>query len=153
MHAEIVAIFLEVREHFPEIKDRVSLVRPYFELHFSSPGRAMPLADFDALLGREPELLYASRDQEYGISVLYAIDEEVTRGILAHEFAELVALEQGLEDHEAVDRVTVARGFGPELLLALENILAGRVERGFINGQDWRRRVKKLRELLAEPRG
>ncbi len=150
MNDIILTLFLEIRECFPEISHKVSLLRPYFELHFSSPGRAARLEDFEEILGLEPELIFTTSENVYGISVIYAVDDEVTKGILAHEFAEVLALEQGIEDHEAIDDLCVARGFGRELLLALQNILAGRVERAFIDRKDLEQRVTRLRDKIDQ---
>jgi hypothetical protein len=151
VNKETLNIFVEVGKSFAEIKDKVSLVKPYFELHFSSPGRAMTLQEFEEALGFKPELLFKSKENLYGISVIFSIDAEVTRGIIAHEFAELIAREKDIGDHEIIDDITVQRGFGRELLLALENILPGRVERTFIDTDDLRRRVNMLREKNIKP--
>lgn len=126
------------------------MLKPYFELHFASPGRAMKLEEFEELLGFQPEVIYKSQENIYGISAIYTIDDDVTKGIIAHEFAELLALEQGIEDHEAIDQIAVDRGYGWELLFALQNILPGRVERGFINREDLERRVNSLREKIGQ---
>lgn len=146
MEEEVLHIFLKVGESFNEIKERVSLLKTYFELHLSSPGMAMKLEDFERILGFKPELIYRSKENAYGISVIYTIDDNVTRGIIAHEFAELVAREKGIHDHETIDGICVEKGFGQELLLALESILPGRVERAFIDGGDLKRRINTLKE-------
>lgn len=150
MDEDLLRIFLEIRENFPEIKEKVSLLKPYFELHFSSPGMALKLKEFEGILGFEPELLYQGQEKVYGISVLYAIDDEVTRGIIVHEFAELTAREQGISDHETIDEISVKKGFARELLLALENVLPGRVERGFLDREDLEKRIARLREKLGQ---
>mgnify|MGYP003565909964 CR=1 FL=1 len=70
----------------------------------------------------------------------------MTQGIIAHEFAEPVAREKGIDDHETIDGICVERGFGWELLLALETILLGRVERAFIDKKDLKRRINRLKD-------
>jgi len=148
MEEEVLNIFLKIGESFEEIKEKVSLLKTYFELHVSSPGMAMKLEEFEKILGFEPELIYRSKKRVYGISVIYTIDDNVTKGIIAHEFAELVAREKAIDDHETIDGICVAKGFGWELLLALESILPGRVERTFIDKKDLKRRINRLRENL-----
>lgn len=146
MEEEVLNIFLKIRESFNEIKERVSLLKTYFELHLSSPGMAKRLEEFEKILGFKPELIYTSKENVYGISVVYTIDDDVTKGIIAHEFAELVAREKGIYNHETIDEICVEKGFGRELLLALESVLPGRVERAFIDGEDLKRRINRLRE-------
>ncbi len=146
MEEEVLNIFLKIGKSFDEIKEKVSLLKTYFELHLSSPGMAMKLKEFEKILGFKPELIYRSHKNVYGISAIYTIDDNVTKGIIAHEFAELVARENGIDDHETIDELCVEKGFGWELLLALESILPGRVERAFIDGSDWKRRINRLRE-------
>jgi hypothetical protein len=153
MHDIILTLFLEVRERFADINHKVSLLKPYFELHFSSPGRAAKLTEFRDVLGFEPELLFTGSENVYGISVIYAIDDKVTRGIIAHEFAEVLALDKGIEEHEIIDEICVARGFGRELLLALQNILPGRVERSFLNRKDLEQRITRLRTMFDKDNG
>jgi len=148
MEEEVLKIFLEVRGRFGDIKEKVSLLKTYFELHLSSPGRAMKLEEFEKVLGLKPELIYTAREDVYGISVIYTIDDDVTRGIMAHEFAELVAREKGIYDHEIIDEICLERGFGRELQLALETVLPGRVERAFVDMKDLKRRIELLREGL-----
>lgn len=147
MEKDILRIFLGVRESFHEIKERVSLLKPYFELHFSSPGMALRLEEFEKLLGFKPRLIYRSKDDVYGISALYMIDDEVTKGIIAHEFAELIAREHGMHNHETVDEICVEKGFRWELLNTLESVLLGRVERIFIDGEELRRRIHRLKKM------
>jgi hypothetical protein len=150
MEEKVLNLFLRVGENFSEIKDRVSLLKTYLELNVFSPGIAMRLEEFEKILGFKPELIYRSEKEIYGISVIYTIDDEVTTGIIAHEFAELVARESCISSHEAIDRICVEKGFGKELLLALHNVFSGRVERSFINGEDLKRRVKMLRSRLGK---
>jgi len=147
---EVLNIFLKIRESFNEIKEKVSLLKTYFELHVSSPGMALKLEEFEKILGLKPELIYRAEENVYGISVIYTIDDNVTKGIIAHEFGELVAREKGIYDHEAIDEICVEKGFGWELLLALESVLPGRVERAFIDGEDLKTRIKRLRENREE---
>ena len=147
MEQKVLDIFLEIREGFNEVKERVSLLKTYFELHVSSPGMAMKLEEFEKALGFKPELIYRGKENVYGISVIYTIDDNVTKGIIAHEFAELVAREKGICDHETIDEICVEKGFARELLLALETVLPGRVERAFIDREDLKRRISRLREI------
>ncbi len=141
-------IFLNVREKFEEIKDKVSLVKTYPELHVISPGIAMRIEEFEELLGHKPELIYESKEKVYGISVVYTVDDEVTTGIIAHEFAEILAREIGISNHEEVDEICVKRGFGRELMSALQSVLAGRTERIFVDKEELERRIIKLRMKL-----
>ena len=150
MEENLLNIFLRVRESFDELNDRVSLLKTYFELHVSSPGMAKTLEEFEEILGFEPQLIYRGKENVYGISVIYTIDDNVTKGIIAHEFGELVAREKGIYDHEAIDEICVEKGFGWELLLALESVLPGRVERAFIDGEDLKTRINRLRENREE---
>jgi hypothetical protein len=147
MEEKILNLFLKIRRSFSEVKDRVSLLKPYDELHEFSPGWAMKLEEFEKALGFKPELIYRSKEKVYGISVIY-IDDEVTAGIIAHEFAELVAREKDISDHEAIDRICVEKGFGKELLLALQsNILPGWIER-FVDREALKRRIEKLKDII-----
>jgi hypothetical protein len=150
MEQEVLNIFLKIRESFSEIKEKVSLLKTCFELHVSSPGMAMKLEEFEKLLGFKPKLIYRGKENVYGISVIYTIDDNVTKGIIAHEFAELVAREKGIYNHEKIDEICVEKGFGWEVLLALESVLPGRVERAFIDGEDLKRRINRLRENRGE---
>ncbi|HIC92467.1 MAG TPA: hypothetical protein EYP21_10515 [Syntrophaceae bacterium] len=149
MEEQVLNIFLKIRESYNEIKERVSLLKTYFQLHLSSPGVAMRLEEFEKILGFKPELIYRGREDVYGISVIYTIDHDVTKGIIAHEFAELIAREKGIYNHETIDEICVEKGFGWELLLALESILPGRVERAFMDGEDLGRRINSLRKRLG----
>jgi len=147
---ETLKIFLKVRESFNEIKDRVSLLKIYFELHMSSPGMAKKLEEFEKILGFKPELIYTAKENVYGITIVYTIDDNVTKGIIAHEFAELLAREKGIRDHETIDEICVEKGLGWELLLSLENVLPGRVERAFIDLEDLKGRIKRLRQRIEK---
>ncbi|MEW6213752.1 MAG: hypothetical protein AB1478_00895 [Nitrospirota bacterium] len=167
MEEKILSLFLKVRESFGDVKDKVSLIKPYLELHFDeiedkvlilrtyyqlhiySPGWAMTIEEFERNLGFKPELIYESAEKIYAISVLYRIDDEVTTGIIAHEFAEIVAREKNLHGHEAIDRICVERGFGKYLLRALESdILPGMLSRFFTDRADLDKRIEYLKSLL-----
>ena len=150
MEEEVLNIFLKIGESFNEIKERVSLLKTYFELHISSPGMAMKLEEFEMILGFKPELIYRGKENVYGISVIYTIDDNVTKGIIAHEFAELVARENCIYNHETIDGICVEKGFGWELLLALESVLPGRVERAFIDGEDLKARITRLKGRIEK---
>jgi hypothetical protein len=144
-------LFHKVREHFGDISEKVSLIKPYFELHVSSPGWALKIEEFEKLLGFKPEFIYKSKEEVYAISVLYRIDDEITTGIIAHEFAEIIAEEKKILEHDLTDRICVERGFGEQLLLALQSdILPGMVERVFINRIDLERRIENLKRMLQE---
>ncbi len=48
-----------------------------------------------------------------------------------------------------IDRICVERGFGEQLLLALQSdILPGMVERDFIDRDDLERRIKNLKSMV-----
>jgi hypothetical protein len=116
----ILSLFLKVRDSFGDVKDKVLLIKPYLELHFDeikdkvlllgsysqlhlySPGWAMEIEEFEKRLGFQPELIYESAEKVYAISILYRIDNEITTGIIAREFAEIVAKEKNLQEHEAM---------------------------------------------------
>ncbi len=148
MDDEVLKLFLKVRERFEEIRDKVSLLKVYPELHIHSPGIALRLEEFEMILGFKPEFLYKSKEEVYGISVIYTVNDDVTIGIIAHEFAELIAREKGIVDHVEVDKICVEKGFGKELLISLQSILGGRVERAFIDQEDLIRRVDALKKLI-----
>ncbi|UCG79896.1 MAG: hypothetical protein JSV60_07925 [Desulfobacterales bacterium] len=150
MEEVVLNIFLEVRERFDEVKDKTSLLKTYLEFHISSPGMAKRLAEFEGVLGFQPELLYRSKETAYGISVIYTLDDDVTKGIVAHEFAEIVAMEKDIHDHEAIDKICFERGFGRELLIALEMVLPGRTERHFIDLGDLSGRITALRTRIEK---
>lgn len=151
MDEKLLEIFLKVLEDFGEVKDKVSLLKPSFELHMFSPGFAMKIGEFEIIFGFKPEVLYRSENEVYAISVLYRIDNEVTTGIMAHELAEIVAREKGITEHEGIDRICVERGYGQQLLSALQSdFLPGIVERDFVDREDLKKRIRHLKELLAE---
>lgn len=147
--SKVKEIFLRVREEFEEIRDIVSLIKPCFQLHMFSPGFALKIDEFEKLLGFEPEMIFRSEKEVYAISAIFRIDEEITTGIIAHEFAEILARESGIESHFEVDRICVEKGFGEQLLCALESdFLPGMVERTFIDREEFHRRIENLRKLL-----
>jgi hypothetical protein len=149
MEEKILMLFLKVRESFGEIKERVSLIKPYVELVVFSTGWALKIKEFEKLLGFSPEFIYRGNEEVYAISVLYRIDDDITTGIIAHEFAEILAREQNIPEHESIDMICVERGFGEQLLYALQNdILPGMVEREFIVRDDLVTRIEGLKKLL-----
>ena len=151
MEEKTLSLFLKVRESFTEIKDRVSLIKPYFELVVFSTGWALKIEEFEKILGFKPEFVYKSNEEIYAIAVLYRIDDDVTTGIIAHEFAEIVAREQNILEHELIDRICVERGFGEQLLIALlSDILPGMVERDFIDRDDLEGRIKNLKSMMIK---
>jgi hypothetical protein len=142
---------MKVREHFPEVKEKVSLLKPYLELMVFSPGWALKIAEFEKLLCCKPEAIYKSSEEVYGISARYRVDDELTSGIIAHEFAEIVARELNIVEHELIDKICVERGFGEDLLYALQNdVLPGMVERDFIVREDLENRIHHLKKLLYD---
>ncbi|HID43383.1 MAG TPA: hypothetical protein EYP30_06380 [Archaeoglobaceae archaeon] len=146
---KITEIFLRVREKFKEIKDIVSLIKPCFYLHMFSPGFALKFDEFEKLLGFKPEIVYRSNKEVYAISAIYRIDDDITTGIIAHEFAEILAKEKGIDDHVEVDRICIEKGFGEHLLYALQSdFLPGMVERVFIDREDLQKRIRNLRDQL-----
>lgn len=149
MEEKILNLFLKVRESFAEVKEKVSLIKPYFELLCFSTGWALRIEEFEKLLGFKPEFIFKSKEEIYAICVLYRIDDEATEGIIAHEFAEIVAREKNITEHKLIDKICVERGFGEQLLYALQNdILSGTVEREFIVREDLETRVENLKKLL-----
>lgn len=144
-------LFLKVRESFSDIKEKVSLIKPYIELLVFSSGWALKIEEFEKLLGFKPEFIYKSNKEVYAISVLYRIDDDITTGIIAHEFAEIVAKEKNILKHEMIDRICVERGFGKQLLHALQSdILPGIVEREFIDREDLEKRIKNLKSVTED---
>jgi len=142
---------MNVREHFPEVKEKVSLLKPSLDLLVFSQGWALKIGEFEKLLFCKPEALYKSCEEEYAISALYRVDDELTTGIIAHEFAEIVAREHNIVEHELIDKICVDRGFGEDLLYALQNdVLPGMVERDFIVREDLENRIHHLKKLLYD---
>jgi hypothetical protein len=151
MDEKILILFLMVGDSFGDIKEKVSLIKPYVELLAFSSGWALKIEEFEKLLGFEPAFIYKSNENIYALSVLYKIDDDVTTGIIAHEFAEIVAQEKNVHEHEAIDRICVERGFGKQLLLALQSdILPGIVERQFIDREDLEKRIESLKNMIQE---
>ena len=145
-------LFLKVRESFTDVKDKVSLIKPYFELLCFATGWALKIEEYEKILGFNPEYIYMSEEQIYGIAASYRIDDEITEGIIAREFAEIVAREKDITDLDVIDRICVERGFGEQLLSALQNdILPGMVERDFIVREHLEMRVKNLKDMLEKP--
>ncbi|MDH5203101.1 MAG: hypothetical protein OEW69_07575 [Nitrospirota bacterium] len=168
MVERILSLFLKVRDSFDDVKEKVSLIKPYLELpfdevedkvlllapyyqlHLYSPGWAMKIEEFEQRLGFQPELIYESAEKVYAISILYRMDDEITTGFIAHEFAEIVAREKNLQDHEAIDRICFERGFGKHLLSALESdFMPGMLARFFTNRADIDSRIEHLKRLLS----
>jgi hypothetical protein len=144
-----LTLFLTIRESFPEVKDKVSLIKPCVELMCLSTGWALRIEEFEKILTVPPGFLYQSNEALYAISVLYRIDDTITTGIIAYEFAEIVAREKNITDLGLIDRICVERGFGEQLLDALRNdILPGMVEREFIVREHLENRINHLKELL-----
>ncbi|MFH0933503.1 MAG: hypothetical protein V1832_04225 [Nitrospirota bacterium] len=151
MEEKILILFLKVRESFGDIKEKVSLIKPYVELLVFSTGWALTIEEFKKLLCFKPEFIYKSKEEVYAIAVLYRIDDDITTGIIAHEFAEIVAKEKNISDHSMIDRICIERGFGKQLLLALQSdILPGMVERNFIERDDFEKRIKDLKNMMED---
>lgn len=149
MEEKTLSLFLKVRENFRDIKEKVSLIKPYMELMCFSTCWAMKVEEFEKILGFQPEFIYKSNERVYATSVLYRIDDDITSGILAHEFAEIVARENNISEHELIDKICVERGFGEQLLNALQDdILSGTDEREFIAREDLERRIDNFKKLL-----
>jgi hypothetical protein len=151
MQDRTTELFLKVREKFGDVKEKVSLIKPYFELMCFTTGWALKLEEFKKILGFAPEVLYKSKEQVYAISVLYRVDDDVTTAVIAHEFAEIVAREQNISDHERIDEICVQRGFGEQLLYSLENdILTGMAERDFVVKEGLKERIENLKRILKQ---
>jgi len=149
MEEKILNLFLKVRDSFTEVKEKVSLIKPYFELLCFSTSWALKFEEFEKLLGFKPEFILKSKEEIYAICVLYRIDDEATEGIIAHEFAEIIAREKNITEHKLIDRICIERGFGEQLLYAMQNdILSGMVEREFIVREDLETRIENLKKLL-----
>jgi len=152
MEEKLLKLFLKVRESFKDVKDKVSLIKPYFELLCFATGWALKIEEYEKILGFNPEYIYMSEEQIYGIAASYRIDDEITEGIIAREFAEIVAREKDITDLDVIDRICVERGFGEQLLSALQNdILPGMVERDFIVREHLEMRVKNLKDMMEKP--
>jgi hypothetical protein len=150
MEKRTLALFLEVREDFSDIKGKVSLIKPYLELMCLSTSWTLKIGEFERILGLMPDFLYRSEEENYAMSLLYRVDDEITRGIIAHQFAAIVGLEKNMTDLDLIDRICVERGFGEELLYALQNdILPGMVEREFIPREHLEARIDNLKRIMA----
>lgn len=150
MEQSLIRIFTHVREHFPEVKENVSLLKPYLELAVLSPGLTLKTGEFEQMMGHKPEILYQSSNEEYAISVLYRVDDELTRGVIAYQFAEVLARERSAEDHAIVDAICVERGFGENLLYAFMNdVFPGMIDKEFIRSEEVEDRIQTLRKLLG----
>lgn len=150
MEEKLLNIFLKVRESFPEIKDAVSLIKPYFELLCFSTAWALKIEEFEKILGFRPEYMYKSLSEDYAISIQYRVDDELTTGIMAHEFAKIMARELEIFDNESIDKICVEKGFGEELLYALQDdVLSDVLERDFIERMDINERINNLKRLLG----
>jgi len=151
MEERTLALFLEVREDFSDIKGKVSLIKPYLELVCLSTSWTLKVEEFQRILGFMPDFLYKSDKEIYGKSLLYRVDDEITRGIIAHQFAAIVGLEKNMTDLDLIDRICVERGFGEELLYALQNdILPGMIERELIAGEHLEARIGNLKRIMNE---
>ena len=149
MEEKTLMLFMQIRERFGDIKDKVSLIKPYLDLMVFSKGWALKIEEFEKILSFKPEFLYKSNEEVYAISVLYRVDDDVTTGVIAHEFAEIVAREKDITDQESIDNICVEKGFGKQLLYALQNdLLVGIPENVFIGMQDLERRVGRLKRML-----
>ncbi|MEN2985161.1 MAG: DUF1284 domain-containing protein [Thermodesulfovibrionaceae bacterium] len=165
---KILFIFLKVRESFPEVKDSVSLLKPYahihyneiedkvfmlskyYQLHLHSPGWIIKTDEFEETVGFKPDLFYKSAVNTYIMSVLYKINDFVTEGIIAHEFSEALALSKGIiATHEDVDLICAQKGYGKQLLYAFQHdLFPGMVTKLFVDREDIQRRMEHLKKLL-----
>ncbi len=149
MEDKTLSLFMQIREKFTEIKDSVSLIKPYLDLIVFSKSWALKIDEFEKILGFKPEFIYKSDKELYGISVLYRVDDEMTTGIIAHEFAEITARERGLTDQESIDNICVEKGFGEQLLYVLQNdLLVAMTEDSFTGVQDLEERISRLKRML-----
>ncbi len=150
---KILHLFLRISESFRDIREKVSLLKPCFELHAFLPRWALRIQEFERLLGRPLEFIYKSKEEVYALSILYRIDDNIIIGIIAHKFAEIVARERNILGHKDIDRICVERGFGEQFLLALQgDILPGIVEKEFVDRADLESRIKNLKSPLRGTR-
>jgi hypothetical protein len=150
MEDRLLNIFLKVRESFSEIKDIVSLIKPYFELICFSTAWALRIEEFERILGFKPEYVYKSLSEKYAISVQYRVDDVLTTGMVAHEFAKILARENDIFDNSLIDKICVEKGFGEELLYALEDdAISDVLERDLIERLDIDERITNLKKLLG----
>jgi hypothetical protein len=166
---KILSLFLKVRESFSEVKESVSLLKPYanlhydqiedkvpflsmyYQLHLYSPSWVIKKDEFERIMGFEPELIYKSPENTYIMSVVYNVDNYVTEGIIAYGFSEALALNRGIIlTYEEVDFICFQRGYGRQLLLALQyDLFPGMVTKLFIDREDIQRRIDHLKMLLG----
>ena len=150
MEKRTLALFLEVREEFSDIKGKVSLIKPYLELMCLSTSWTLKVEEFERILGFMPAFLYRSNKEIYAMSLLYRVDDEITRAIIAHQFAAIVGREKNMTDLDLIDGICVERGFGEELLYALQNdVLPGMIEREFISGEHLGARIDNLKKIMG----
>lgn len=151
MQDRTTEIFLRVREKFADVREKVSLIKPYFELMCFTTAWALKLEEFKKILGFTPEFLYESKEQVYAISVLYRVDDDITTAVIAHEFAQIVAREQNISDNERIDEICIQRGFGEQLLYSLENdLLTGMSDRDFVLKEGLSARIENLKRILKK---
>ncbi|AEH22960.1 protein of unknown function DUF1284 [Thermodesulfobacterium geofontis OPF15] len=166
---KILSLFLKVRKSFPEVKDSVSLLKPYANLHFDqiedkvpflsmyyqlhlySPSWIIKRDEFERIMGFEPDLIYKSPENTYIMSVIYNVDNYVTEGAIAYGFSEALALSRGMIlTYEEVDFICFQRGYGKQLLLALQHdLFPGMVTKLFVDREDIQRRIDHLKMLLG----
>ncbi len=154
MDNELIRIFSEVRESFPEVRHKVSLLKPHLELMLFAPSWALTLDEFEKILMRKPVVLLWSDERVYGISAQYRVDDALTAGVLAFGFSELIARERDVTDGDHIDAICVERGFGRHLLHALQNDVApGMVVREFVLREHLEARMQHVAKLLETVRG
>lgn len=149
MEDKTLMLFMQIREKFAEIKDKVCLIKPYLDLMVLSKSWALKIDEFERILGFKPEFVYKSDNEVYGISVLYRVDDEMTTGVIAHEFAEITAREKGLTDQESIDSICVEKGFGEQLLYVLQDdLLVAMTEDIYTGIHDLEERISRLKRML-----
>ncbi len=166
---KLLSLFLRVRESFPEVKEAVSLLKPYanlhyneiedkvpflniyYQLHLYSPGWIIKTEDFERILGFNPDLIYKSSENSYIMSVVYHIDDHVTEGVIAYGFSEALALSKGMVlPYEGIDSICFQKGYGKQLLLALQyDLFPGMVNQIFVEREDIQKRIDHLKMLLG----
>jgi hypothetical protein len=74
----------------------------------------------------------------------------LTTGMVAHEFAKILARENDIFDNSLIDKICVEKGFGEELLYALEDdAISDVLERDLIERLDIDERITNLKKLLG----
>ncbi len=58
MEDKTLTLFMQIREKFAEIKDKVSLIKPYLDLMVFSKSWALKIDEFERILGFKPEFVY-----------------------------------------------------------------------------------------------